>query len=535
MDLFRSSKPLYRSKIMLVGFEKVGKTSLKGCLFPLETKARISSFWLSFWKSESIIVLSGPVLEIFQGNKKEFFLLNNQEWKVSWNPEKLNLILSSLNKNLSYIIAFPNPGTFSIWKERIDTISNDTRTHGIDIEWHSLSREEFKHLTSALDISIWDFAGQHDYYNQHHLFLQLRTVFLVAFKLGRDSREEEKQMRGLHFWLNTLKHKLFRQDGSNKRNFSIFLVATHADQKVNAKAFFQKRREQAIKEARTILGTDGLDLHYFEVSCIQGSNLPESPLKDLETQIYQSIANHSYMGEIVPQSYLDIQSGVMSLRKKKGGFLVAELKEVVEAAEEERKKRRPGAQFFPIPISLARRALMLLASWGICCYFEDPELENLVVVLDPTFLTKDTLANLFAPDIVKDFEDQYLKVKDLPSKFNKPLETLTDTSLQTLVSLFEKLELCFILEERNLPYEEKRIIFTAHLPERKPEGGIFEDDPEQKKVVQFFVFDVMPSWLFGRLLCRLHQQLGNGIVWKKGLSFRKGSALRILGEAFFWG
>ena len=38
LDLYRSNKsdPIYRSKIMVVGNAEVGKTSLLGCLFPLE-------------------------------------------------------------------------------------------------------------------------------------------------------------------------------------------------------------------------------------------------------------------------------------------------------------------------------------------------------------------------------------------------------------------------------------------------------------------------------------------------------------------
>ena len=38
LDLFRSpdADPLYRTKLMVVGFESVGKTTILDCLFPLE-------------------------------------------------------------------------------------------------------------------------------------------------------------------------------------------------------------------------------------------------------------------------------------------------------------------------------------------------------------------------------------------------------------------------------------------------------------------------------------------------------------------
>ena len=34
-----------------------------------------------------------------------------------------------------------------------------------------------------LEMSVWDFAGQHDSYNNHHYFLSARTVFMVLWKL----------------------------------------------------------------------------------------------------------------------------------------------------------------------------------------------------------------------------------------------------------------------------------------------------------------------------------------------------------------
>jgi len=50
-------------------------------------------------------------------------------------------------------------------------------------------------------VSVWDFAGQQDYYNNHHYFISTRTVFLVLWKM---SEGDEKGMRGLEFWFRSL-------------------------------------------------------------------------------------------------------------------------------------------------------------------------------------------------------------------------------------------------------------------------------------------------------------------------------------------
>ena len=87
-------------------------------------------------------------------------------------------------------------------------------THGIEIQSHSIdndiTREYFRKSILAgkeigesgkIDVSVWDFAGQQDYYNNHHYFISTRTVFLVLWKM---SEGDEKGMRGLEFWFRSL-------------------------------------------------------------------------------------------------------------------------------------------------------------------------------------------------------------------------------------------------------------------------------------------------------------------------------------------
>ena len=69
-----------------------------------------------------------------------------------------------------------------------------TRTHGIEIAHqivdHPIAKQAIQQQ-GHLDLSVWDFAGQHEYYNNHHYFLQSRSIFLILYKLN-EQRDSEK-------------------------------------------------------------------------------------------------------------------------------------------------------------------------------------------------------------------------------------------------------------------------------------------------------------------------------------------------------
>jgi len=107
-----------------------------------------------------------------------------------------------------------------------------------------------------LELSVWDFAGQHDYYNNHHYFLQARTVFLVLWKMS----DEENGLKGLEFWLRSLASHLPVSNNSNQQGdseeanhqqpkktkeilYSIIVVGTYVDHPSVDKAGKAKREE----------------------------------------------------------------------------------------------------------------------------------------------------------------------------------------------------------------------------------------------------------------------------------------------------
>jgi len=68
-------------------------------------------------------------------------------------------------------------------------------THGIEIQTIKFNhnyqpsikvalKEKGGREKSSLEISVWDFAGQNEYYHNHHYFLSTRSVFLVLWKMS---------------------------------------------------------------------------------------------------------------------------------------------------------------------------------------------------------------------------------------------------------------------------------------------------------------------------------------------------------------
>ena len=185
--------------------------------------------------------------------------------------------------------------------KRLQRIVEDKRTHGIEIQSHKISHTslpggtlELRKLPpgNTLDLGIWDFGGQLEYYNNHHHFISTRSVFLVLWNVN----EGEKGLHGLEFWLKSLKAHL---PPKLTGEYSILVVITHIDGLVedHRQSFeFRKAKLRNVFEKKCLLI---VPFDYHEISNKNGDNVAS-----LSLAIAERALNHSYMGELVPQDYL---------------------------------------------------------------------------------------------------------------------------------------------------------------------------------------------------------------------------------------
>jgi len=525
LDLSTSpnSNPLYRTKLMVVGYENVGKTTILDCLFPIidlgETKGLI--------KTEYLIELQGNHLRKYKSKEldkldKEI-ILENKQWSIQKIKETGLELIPIIDKNQKKMdIYFKDKEIRDKWIERLKRVILNSATHGIEIQNQILqnqnklsdvselvkslySSSDQQNLTPNIDVSIWDFAGQHDYYNNHHDFLSTRTVFLVLWKMI----DEKVGLEGLKFWFKLLsshlKYDLALTD--EKPYFSIIVVGTFLDhQNVNKSKESKKLREQKILE---IARSNGI--HYpieiYEVSCSTLENI-----SGLKQDIYRTALNHGYMGEKLPIGYLNIKNSIEELRnqEKFPNLPIIEIQELINYNK--------ANSSFEFDDEFVKRGLKLLHQWGTCVYFDEPKELSNYVVLKPEFLSQEIMGHLFDPTLKNEYQNGILNHSDLrlfwPNYMNKA---------EMLMSLMEKFEICFKLkEDEGKPFKDQRSLIVSYLPENQPNNlsTYWPNEVSNKNEIErTIIFNMIPKEMVSRLFVCLQHKIEDQCIWRYGMTF----------------
>jgi len=505
------SDSLYRTKLMVVGYENVGKTTILDCLFPIQDIVETKGFFY-FLNTEYRIELQGKYLRKYKPkelNKDyEEIIIENKGWRIKdINESELGLLLLK-DKTKKMIIYFKDQGTKDKWSERLKRVTRNSATHGIEIQDQILqNRNKSNTITPNINVSIWDFAGQHEYYNNHHYFLSARSVFLVLWKI-KDEKNRKSGLEGLNFWFKSLsshlKYDLTLTDG--KLYFSIIVVGTFLDdQSVDQSKEAKKLRERKIEE---IAKSNGIDypIQIYEVSCSTLENIDE-----LKQDIYEIALTHGYMGEKLPIGYLDIKNSIEKLRnqEKFKNFPIISLQELIEECK--------ANSSFEYNEDFVKRGLKLLHQWGTCIYFDEPrELSN-DVVLKPEFLSQEIMGKLFSPDLRHNFKDGILNHSKLEFFWPDYMD-----KAENLMLSMEKFEICFKLkEDERKPFKDQRSLIVSYLPEDKP-NDLSKYWPtliprKEIEIERIFSFNQVPSEMVSRLLVRFHQKIVDNIIWRRGV------------------
>ena len=171
-------------------------------------------------------------------HKDKVIVFENRQWEVTSLPKDFGIKISPRSQSpqqqqqpkgggeeKEITLYCGDRETQEVWLGRLRRVCMNEATHGIEIQSHSIdndiTREYFRKSILAgkevgenakIDVSVWDFAGQQDYYNNHHYFISTRTVFLVLWKM---SEGDEKGMRGLEFWFRSLATHLWVSSSSS--------------------------------------------------------------------------------------------------------------------------------------------------------------------------------------------------------------------------------------------------------------------------------------------------------------------------------
>ena len=419
LDLFKSkdADPDFRTKLMVVGYENVGKSTLLDCLFPLEGL----SVAHGVRKKSKLFRLQGTNLTLYHGPTAETgidreVVFGDKVWSVSTFGDTGVRLTTQKKGAKDFELRAGASGTREEWFHRFRRVCVNKVTHGIDIQTAIMdtpaTRDHFARRVkpaAPLRFSVWDFAGQHDFYNSHHFFLSTRAVFLVLWKIS-----DAAGMQGLEFWFASLATHVAPPSAAsssssspaaavgNPAEFSVIVVGTFLDDPSVIKEDKSEREKTIVSLAEKHRVTCGIQ--YFEVSCSGSQMTNIDVLRDV---IAISALGHSYMEEKVPKAYLSLLGHLKERIRNKPTEAPSGLSEIAS-----RSSLALDSPDSPIPASLplvkvddivtfmtsdeafVKRALSI-SLWGECVYFDShPELASMVV-LDPRFLVKDILSDLF--------------------------------------------------------------------------------------------------------------------------------------------
>ncbi|XP_060080095.1 uncharacterized protein LOC132559485 [Ylistrum balloti] len=342
-------------------------------------------------------------------------------------------------------------------------------TDGIDIcTW------DVKHDKDTISYSVWDFAGQTVYYNTHQFFLSDRAVYLLLWniRLGHEHA-------GLNFWLNSIT--------VHAPKAPIFVVGTHTDQmsKVELPMDVMKNKYHQIE-----------GFHF--VSSKDGNGIP-----GLKQELFKVTLQQEYMGEKIPQAWLQLEKLLTDERDKN---------KVLDFKTLETKAVDVGI----VDSTEISQAVQFLHDLGMIQHFSNENLRNQVII-EPQWIV-DVMACVVCVDqaVIQNGRLKHADIKKIWKNHTKMADWL--------LRLTEEFDLTFQLEK------EKCNIVPCLLPEKCPDfswpqiqqdEGIFETK-------MIYKFDYLPGGLFNRGQVRLHGVSEESVLWKRGSFIKKNGQLALV-------
>ena len=445
----------------------------------------------------------------------------------------------------------------------------DSRTIGIDIVPLTLGAAVF---------SVWDFAGQTEFYVTHELLLAghgvaaigVAAIYMVVVSLAQPATEREAM---LLYWLRFIASRTASQPGPRPQ---VVLVVTHADAAGSdvtlAKdgSFISKWANFQLCEAKAVFDSklqQHLQLHDRPVVLnlsrswrgYQLSDLPTT-LQALHTKVVNASADVptccSALLDLMPQ--LRQQACLASISevferaaKYQPTGILAQLKSFVGWS-------RAKAVLVAAEVKVQRDILSYLAAMGEIVWFpQKPGLAN-TVVLNPRWLTVDLLGSLLAPEMIRqttntstaavavigpDGEVLWRRVANLIEPMLRQANvTDLDASVNNVINILFHLDLCFARDGRLVRRAEKLeapvavveplvdkslvpLVLPCCLQSSQPDGLWQPAKPDAmhylgRRVLCCQNWDMLSAGVFPRLQTMMHRLLAQSHpprLWYNGL------------------
>ena len=388
-------------------------------------------------------------------------------------------------------------------------------TIGVDIVKWSY-RPSFRKPTFTF--SLWDFAGQEEYYATHQVFLSKRSLYLAVWNVTNG----EKGILELKPWLNNI---ILRTPGSQ-----ILIVGTHLDILITGlgkEQAYAKCDEYRASLAQ-IFGHDFIEKNVAKVMFV-GLKGKRENVSELREEIYKAaegckvdghkVDGHLVMGSSIPASYEKVDSKLHKLPDPG----------VLHAVEFKRMVRSFG--HLDLQSDDEIRALTLfLHDVGSLLHFDDHR-HN---IDDLYFVKPQWLSKLMSNVIKEEKRNKYVKdgritISDFKELFKLAGKDISEDLLQQYLILFNRFEIALPIDKQG-----DLLLIPCFLPSIRPAivNALSKDYHFHRRFE--FCESVTPPGLWSRLLSRLMNtvvevrdlmeqtdiQSGDLLYWDKGLYYR---------------
>ena len=388
----------------------------------------------------------------------------------------------------------------------------------------------------SVDYSVWDFAGQKDFYPTHELFLaDDGGVFLIVCCLGGvdpttgdvGNPDPVRREEGLLYWLRFIATRFPRPHhqsvGGAEQELplnrpSVILACSHRDSALRDEAHYDKLNKkwssawgEAMVAKYEPIFRQQLKIHsrLFILDCRYAEDDQTLALKQC---LVEQHAAFTQTAPPVPRVCKDVITQLPRLKSTFGKIVpLTEFSSALVSVH-------PGLS----KAELAKSAIRFLHYTGEVVWLEKDRAASATVVLDPQWLTKEIIGHILAPNRLHGILEEVAEGK--VSRI--ALERIFGTSWRdpdSVLNLLCALDLCFPLDT-----DCTLFMFPARLREEIALSALWKPDELRKaccgrRLVCEGECDMFSAGFFPRLQVRIHQEFeahGVSVLWLWRRSFR---------------
>ena len=340
--------------------------------------------------------------------------------------------------------------------------SEDSTTKGIDIFPHRFQLSNGRKFR----LNVWDFGGQQIYHATHQFFLTKRSLYILLDDTAKD-------------------HKTVHDDG-----FKYWLEVIEVLSDRSPVLIFQNEKGGRSK----VIDEGGIKNRFPNVKDIYRGDLNDrNAAFGLSKAIEFFVQELPHIGDDVPAKWVSIRSAIEEQAQRKPYLSQQDFFDIY-------------SQYLEFDRDKALFLSGLFHNLGVFLHFRHHPLLSRTVILQNEWATE-AVFRILDDEIVKNQLGRFTR-KDCERVWSE--STYTNMHLE-LVTLMEKFELCYQLEEQTW-------LAPQLLPLSIPE--MLKKWPSPKDLVISYRYDFLPKGLINRLMVRMNRYVKNPeYSWTSGVLF----------------